>query len=199
MYRKLRLYFITGLVVLLPVVVTGYVFYEVFRRLDGLLGPLLASHLGYRIPGLGAFAALLLILVTGGLASNLVGRKLVELGQRILSRIPMLGRVYRAVEEILTAVLSSRKALFQEVVLLEYPRKGLFAVAFVTSRDGFPCPGEERPTVNVFLPTTPNPTSGVFLIVPREDVRPLPLTVEEGMKLVISGGSTTNLVGRPAT
>ncbi len=199
MYRRLRLYFVTGLVVLLPIVVTGYVFYEVFRRIDGLLGPLLTRHLGYRVPGLGAVAVLLLILVTGGLASNFVGRKLVDLGQKILSRIPMAGRVYRAVEEILTAILSSRKALFQEVVLLEYPRPGLFALAFVTSREGFACPGDERPMVNVFLPTTPNPTSGVFLIVPRADVKALPLTVEEGMKLVISGGSTTGALRKPKT
>jgi uncharacterized membrane protein len=196
-YKRLRLYFVTGLVVLLPIVVTGYVFYEVFRRIDGLLGPLLTRHLGYRIPGLGAVAVLLLILVTGGLASNFVGRKLVGLGQKILSRIPMAGRVYRAVEEILTAILASRKALFQQVVLLEYPRPGLFALAFVTSREGFTWPGEERPMVNVFLPTTPNPTSGVFLIVPEANVRVLPLTVEEGMKLVISGGSTTGALRSP--
>jgi uncharacterized membrane protein len=191
MLRKLRLYFVTGLVILLPVVVTAYVFWEVFRRVDGLLGPLLARHVGYRVPGLGAIAVVVLILLTGGIASNFVGRKVVALGQRLLSRIPMLGRVYRAVEEILSAILASRKALFQEVVLLEYPRPGLYALAFVTSWDGFDCPGEIGPTVNVFLPTTPNPTSGVYLIVPRDSVTRLPLSVEDGMKLVISGGSTT--------
>ncbi len=195
MYRKLRFYFVTGLVVLLPVVVTAYVFWEVFRRVDGFLGPLLALHLGYRIPGLGALAVLLVIVLTGALASNLVGRKLIGVGQDLLSRIPMLGRLYRAVEEILSAILSGRKALFQEVVLLEYPRPGLFALAFVTSWEGFRCPGDPREMVNVFLPTTPNPTSGFFLIVPKEHLVRLPLSVEEGMKLVISGGGAAGKQG----
>jgi len=193
-WRRLRLYFLTGLVVLSPVVVTIYVFWLLFSKVDGILSGVfdrLGVNLwGYPPPGLGFLTVLLIILLTGIFARNYVGSKLIEAGNRILGKIPLMNRIYVAVQQISHALLAGEKASFRQAVLFEYPRKGIYSIGFLTSESwGEVQEKTKKKTVNVFLPTTPNPTSGYLLVIPQKDVVPLDMTIEEALKLIISGGT----------
>ncbi len=144
------------------------------------------------IPGLGLLVVFLGLIVIGALTAGFVGRLVVRTSERILNGMPVVRSVYGAVKQILETVLAQRATAFRQVVLVEYPRRGIWAVGFVSG----PTRGEvarklEQPLVNVFLPTTPNPTSGFLLFVPAEDVRVLDMSIEEGIKLVVSGGIVT--------
>jgi uncharacterized membrane protein len=194
MMRSVRTQLIAGLLVVLPTVVAFYVLYRVGDFLDRILNPLLIplfERVGLpRIPFVGLVLLILLVWMAGGVASNLIGRQLIGVGETLLIRIPLFNRIYIAVKQILEVFLQDRQAVFNRVVLIEFPRKNVFALGFVTLE---PPPREERSEgtdlVHVFLPTAPNPTSGFFLMVPTEDVLPLDMTVEEGLKMVISGGA----------
>ncbi len=187
---RLRNYFATGLLVMLPVVVTGYVLWKVFRWGDSFLGGLIGDLSGYQVPGAGFAATILAIWFVGLLASNFIGRRLIALGEWILARIPFVYKIYTGVQQIAAVLLAEKRQIFQQAVMLEYPRKGIYSIAFITNRTSTRFPVEEaKPMVSIFLPTTPNPTSGFLLILPEEDVIPLSMTVEEAIKLVISGGS----------
>lgn len=190
MLKQLRNIFFTGLLVLTPVVVTAYVFYQLFIRIDGLLGGKIQELTGYIIPGMGIVAVILLILFAGVLARNIAGKKMIQLGEAIVNRIPLINRIYSAVQQLSQAFFSGKRAVFQKAVLIEFPKEGTFSIGFQTSEPK----GEiqrhiQTELVSVFLPTSPNPTSGYLLFVPREKVRPLMMSIEEAVKLVISGGS----------
>jgi uncharacterized membrane protein len=190
MLKELRNIFFTGLLVLTPVVVTAYVFYQLFVKIDGLLGGKLHDMTGYQIPGMGVLAVILLILFVGVLARNFIGRKLIEAGEAIVNRIPLINRMYSAVRQLSQAFFSGERAVFQKAVLIEFPREGSYAIGFQTSETK----GEiqrhtRRELVSIFLPTSPNPTSGYLLFLPREKVQPLRMSIEEAVKLVISGGA----------
>lgn len=182
-WRRLRNLFIAGLVILTPVVVTIYVFIFLFLKVDSLLGPLIFRLVGLRIPGMGFLAVLVLIFFTGLAARNYLGGKLIGFGEKILTKIPLISRIYVALQQISHAFLAQKRAIFKEAVLVEYPRKGIYAIGFVTSQM------EEGRMLSIFLPTTPNPTSGYLLFLPREEAIPLQMTVEDALKLVISGGA----------
>ncbi len=196
--RRLRNYFATGLLVLVPVVVTIYILVRLFVFLDGLLGNLIGGFLGslfgtggeLRVPGLGLVALVLLILLTGMVARNYVGRKVIELGDQIITRVPLVNRIYSTVQQISRAFFAEKREFFKRAVLIEYPRKGVYCIAFFTQDTR----GEiqehvEEDLVGVFVPTTPNPTSGFFLFVPRADVIELEMPIEEALTLVVSGGA----------
>jgi uncharacterized membrane protein len=182
-WRRLRNLFIAGLVILTPVVVTIYVFIFLFLKVDSLLGPLILRLVGLRIPGMGFLAVLVLIFFTGLAARNYLGGKLIGFGEKILTKIPFINRIYVALQQISHAFLAQKRAIFKEAVLVEYPRKGIYAIGFVTSQM------ENGRMLSIFLPTTPNPTSGYLLFLPREEAIPLQMTIEEALKLVISGGA----------
>lgn len=182
-WRRLRNLFIAGLVILTPVVVTIYVFIFLFLKVDSLLGPLILRLVGLRIPGMGFLAVLVLIFFTGLAARNYLGGKLIGFGEKILTKIPFINRIYVALQQISHAFLAQKRAIFKEAVLVEYPRKGIYAIGFVTSQM------EDGRMLSIFLPTTPNPTSGYLLFLPREEAIPLQMTIEEALKLVISGGA----------
>ena len=182
-WRRLRNLFIAGLVILTPVVVTIYVFIFLFLKVDSLLGPLILRLVGLRIPGMGFLAVLVLIFFTGLAARNYLGGKLIGFGEKILTKIPFISRIYVALQQISHAFLAQKRAIFKEAVLVEYPRKGIYAIGFVTSQM------EDGRMLSIFLPTTPNPTSGYLLFLPREEAIPLQMTIEEALKLVISGGA----------
>ena len=190
MFKELRNIFFTGLLVLTPVVVTAYVFYQVFVKIDGLLGGELHQLTGYHVPGMGVVAVLLLILFVGVLARNFIGRKMIQIGEGIVNRIPLINRIYSAVQQLSQAFFSGERAVFQRAVLVEFPKEGSYCIGFQTSE----VKGEiqrqtKRELLSIFLPTSPNPTSGYLLFIPREKVAPLQMTIEEAVKLVISGGS----------
>jgi len=190
MLKQLRNIFFTGLLVLTPVVVTAYVFYQLFIRIDGLLGGKIQELTGYQIPGMGIVAVILLILFAGVLARNFAGKKMIHLGEAIVNRIPLINRIYSAVQQLSQAFFSGKRAVFQKAVLIEFPKEGTYCIGLQTSEPK----GEiqrhiQTELVSVFLPTSPNPTSGYLLFVPQEKVRPLMMSIEEAVKLVISGGS----------
>jgi len=185
----LRRYFITGILVLAPLVITFWVIYNVFYALDTRFARLFAAYEQY-IPGLGFIAGIAFILLIGAIASNYIGRRFITWGEAIVARIPVVSRIYRAAKQVGDAVLGQNRALFQKVVLLEYPRRGMYSLAFMTNEQAAEIQEKTGPSVvAVFLPTTPNPTSGYLLYVPREDAIILDMSVEEAMKLIISAGA----------
>lgn len=196
---NLRRYFFTGLVVVLPTVVTFYLLYVIGERLDNVLGGVFRGEWIRTggVPGLGLLSLVLIILLIGIITSKTVGKRFVDIWEYVLARIPILNRMYVATKQIAEAVFRHESVVFRKVVLIEFPRKGLYALAFRTQE----APDEIQRRTNahlvaVFLPTTPNPTSGYLILVPREEVIELDMNVEQGLKIVISAGSvnTTGLV-----
>jgi uncharacterized membrane protein len=192
---RLRAYFLTGVIVTAPIGITAFLVWQFIAFLDTHVASLIPdrynpeSYLPFSLPGLGLLVMLAFLTMVGFLAAGLAGRTLVHIGERLLSRMPIVRSVYGTLKQIFETVLAQSSRSFREVVLVEYPRRGVGAIAFVTgsSRDETSSSAEEE-LVHVFLPTTPNPTSGFLLFVPRKDLVHLDMTVEEGMKLVISGG-----------
>jgi len=187
--RRLRELFLVGLAVVLPLLVTYLLLRFLFEALDGLLDPIIQGILGQRIPGLGFLATVAIIFLIGTLTTNIVGRKLVAMTEGLLLRIPLVKNVYGASKQLFDAITLPGRGAFRQVVMLEYPRSGLYALGFITATQasGFQdLVGEQ--TVNVFIPTAPNPTSGFFLVVPERSVIPVPISVEEALKMIVSGG-----------
>lgn len=164
-----------------------------FVALEGLLGREIQEHAaGFYVPGLGILTLLLLIFVAGILTRNIVGRKIVQMGDAIVHRVPIVSGVYGTFKRIVEAVSRPNQEKFNKVVLVEFPRKGLYSLGFVTSVSR----GEVQAMIpekvfNIFVPTTPNPTSGYLLMVPEKDMVPLSMSVEDGLKMVITGGLVT--------
>jgi uncharacterized membrane protein len=188
--KTIRRYFFTGLLVLAPTVVTGWLVYKIFITIDNIIEPFQRKFPLIDLPGIGFVIVLLLILITGFLASNLIGRRVIAVGERMLRRLPIVRRIYSASKEMSEVFLADKKTAFQRVVLIRYPHHDSFAIAFVTNenvRHVSDLVGQEL--INVFIPTTPNPTSGFMLMLPIRETFPLPINVEEAMKMVISGGA----------
>lgn len=195
--RRFRTYFITGLLVLLPMIVSvalltaifGYVTDWLIKAIPGRYKPL--DHLLLiRLAALAAFVALTAFI--GMLARNVLGRRLIRIGEEVFVRTPLLSKVYMAVRQISESILSHKNTNLRQVVLVEYPRHGVYSIGFITSEGELPLqsPGK-GPMVSIFIPTSPNPTSGMLIFVPRADVIPLAVSVGDGMKLVVSAGSVT--------
>ena len=191
---RIRRYFVAGLLVWLPIVATGVVLSFSIQLIDRsllLLPPSLRPEnlIGFKIPGLGVILTILLVLITGLVVANFFGRKLVDAWESVLSRIPLVRTVYGAVKQITASLFSDASQSFREMALVEYPRKGIWVLAFVTGDT--PKKFQEvagHDLVNIYVPTTPNPTSGVYIMVPREDVKRLDVPVEVGLKMVLSAG-----------
>jgi len=192
--RRIRRFLLTGLVILVPVTLTVYVLLAIFHFMDGIFAPLIDRFIGIwvpkaHIPGLGLLLTLLVILLLGWLSTNVFGRRVIQMFERLIARIPVAKSIYAATKSVLEAVSLDQTEAFKRVVLIEYPKKDLFAIAFVTNRARWPqVDPRTEDLLLVFLPTTPNPTSGFLLLVPRQEAIDLPITVEEGVRLVISGG-----------
>ena len=189
---RLRNYFLTGVLVTTPIVITSYVAWIVVRfvdnRADRLLPPEYnpGTYLPISIPGLGLVVFIILLTLIGMLTTGYVGRLFTRAMDGVVARVPVLRSIYGATKQILETLMSG-KSSFREVVLIEFPRLGQWSVAFVTGSVTSDIPGGEE-LVNVFIPTTPNPTNGFLIFVPRRDLVPLDISVEAGVKLVISGG-----------
>jgi uncharacterized membrane protein len=191
---QIRGYFLAGLLVIVPLGVTVFVITAILRLIDRLLiiiPPKFHPHtyLPFKIPGLGLVLAIVLIMITGILVKNYIGRRVVHFGEYILSGIPLVRPVYAAVKQVIQAMFGDTPYAFKRAILVEYPRKGVWALAFVTGKTyGEIEEKTEKKTINVFLPTTPNPTSGFYLVIPEEDTISLDISVEDAFKLLISGG-----------
>lgn len=194
-HLKLRTYFFTGLVVAAPIAITIYLTVAFVSFVDAQVARLLPealqpwAQLPFTIPGLGVLLVVIALVMLGAFTANVAGRWLIGLGERLVGRMPVVRNIYNALKQIFETVLAQSDQSFKQVALIEYPRPGVWALAFVTG----PTRGEIQARSNeellsVFLPTTPNPTSGFLLFIPRRDVVILDMTVEEGAKLIISGG-----------
>ena len=204
MLRRLRTYFLTGIVATAPIGLTLYLSWVLVKFVDRLVTPSIPAqynpntYVPFDIPGLGVIVAIILLTFIGFITANFLGRQIVALGESVVDRMPVIRSVYGALKQIFETVLAQSSRSFREVVLIEYPRRGIWAVGFVTSETlGEIQNVKEDELVNVFLPTTPNPTSGFLLFVPRQDLITLHMTVEEGIKMVISGGIVTPPDPRP--
>ena len=190
----IRGYFLAGLLVVVPLGVTFFVITAILKLIDRLLviiPPkfLPDTYLPFKIPGFGLVLAIVLIMVTGILVKNYIGRRVVDFGEYLLSRIPLVRPVYVAVKQVIQAMFGDTPYAFKRAILVEYPRRGVWAIAFVTGKTYEEIVEKtNKKMINVFLPTTPNPTSGFYLVIPEEDTIPLDISVEDAFKLLISGG-----------
>jgi uncharacterized membrane protein len=192
--KRLRRYIVAGILVWLPIGVTVFL----LRILVGLLDQSLLlipeqyrpeELIGFTIPGLGLVLTLLILLITGVLAANIVGRSMVGLWESMLERIPVVRSVYSAAKNFAEIVFSDSSQSFKKVLLIEYPRKGLYSLAFQTSSQlGEVQERTGEKVICAFVPTTPNPTSGLIIVVPRKDVIELDMEVDEALKMIISLG-----------
>ena len=207
-FKAIRFYLVTGLMVWVPLIVTVWLTYWLFKNIglgiEKVIQNIYAwlNGVGERveflsflqefeyIKGFGFLITVAFLLTTGILARNLIGQRVIRASEKILSRVPIINRIYRAVRQIRDVFVNREGAVFQKVCIIEYPRKGLYAVAFVTSQDK----GIVQETIGehlhaVFLPTTPNPTSGFLLYLPEEEITYMDISVEEAMKLIVSAGA----------
>lgn len=194
-FGRLRSWFFTGLLVTAPVLLTVYITWAAIKLIDGQVAGLVPGFSELRfanVPGVGLVIGVVLITVIGALAAGFLGRWIIRLGESILNRMPVVRSIYGASKQILETVISTQSDAFREVVLVEYPRKGLWVIGFVTGgTKGEVARRIDIDMVNVFVPTTPNPTSGFLLFCPRKDVIFMEMSVEEAVKLVVSGGIVT--------
>ncbi len=197
MLIHLRRYLIAGLLVWVPLIVTGLIIKFLVDMLDFtilLLPPSWRPEaiLGFSVPGTGVVVAIVIVFVTGLVAANIVGRKLFDIGDAIVDRIPLVSSIYSAVKQVMRTLLDDGGQSFKRVLLVEYPRKGLWTLGFQTGVGvGEVQQRTEQDVVTVFIPTTPNPTSGFVIMVPREDAVELDMSVEDGLKFVMSLGVVT--------
>lgn len=191
MFARLRTHFLTGLLVLSPVVVTGYIIWRLFTWVDHMLGTTLRG--GYirpgGVPGLGFLTVILIIIVTGALAENILGRRLGKLVDTLLLRIPLLRGLYSTVKDIGTAVLGDRRMAFNQVVLVPFPIPGVYSIGLVTTdAPASLSDAAGKPLRGIFLPTPPNPTTGPLLYYPDDQVIPTTMRVDQAIKIVVSAG-----------
>lgn len=191
--------FFTGVVVAIPIVVTLLVVSWVVQRIDNNVFKFVPAplnpetYLGFAIPGLGLIISVILLFMLGVIASNFIGRYLIKSGESLLDRVPVVSPVYNALKQIVQTVAAQKDRAFRDVCLLEYPKEGVWALGFVTADlGGEPKAELGEDMVCVFVPTTPNPTSGFLLFLHKEKIKILNMTPEEGAKMIISGGMVSN-------
>ena len=193
--KRLRNYFLAGVLVTAPISITFWLALKMVSLVDNQITPLIPlkwnpeSYLPFALPGLGIIVAVLVLTIIGAITAGYLGRIIIKTSGRLLSRVPVVRSVYSWTRQVFETVLSQRSNAFREVVLVEYPRRGSWAVGFITGQTEGEIQDLTSETVfNVFVPATPNPTTGFLLFIPERDIRRLDFTVEEGIKLVISGG-----------
>lgn len=199
MWIRFRNMFIAGLAVIFPIAITLFIVRLVvvfvnnwiLNPLMKFLSPYLNTPYHIYAAKIGVFICVMFFVYLIGLAANIIViRKFFGLGEKIFLKIPMFGRIYQAIKQISSAFIGEGKTIFKKVVLIEYPRKGVYSIGFLTGETKGETQFMTKEVVyNIFLPTTPNPTSGLFLLVPRNEVKFLDMTVEEGMKMIVSGGA----------
>lgn len=196
LFARFRGWFLTGLLVTAPIMLTVYITWLFIDIIDGWVTDLMPAiwreAVYTNIPGVGLIIGVIAITIIGAIAAGFFGRWLLKIGENLLNRMPIVGTIYGASKQILETVLASQSDAFRDVVLVQYPRKDLWVIGFVTGGTkgevGTAIPEE---TVNVFVPTTPNPTSGFLLFCPKDELQYLDMSVEEAVKLVVSGGIVT--------
>jgi uncharacterized membrane protein len=190
----LKRYLITGLLIWIPLVITIWVLHFLVSTMDQsllLLPPQWQPEalIGRSIPGIGAILTVLIVLVTGILASNILGQRLVALWEAILRRIPVVNSIYLGVKQVSDTLFRPGGDAFRKAVLVEWPREGMWTIAFLTGVPGGDAANHLRGNyVSIYVPTTPNPTGGYFIMLPREDIIELEMTVDVALKYIVSMG-----------
>lgn len=187
--KKIRQSFLRGLAILIPALITIWVLQFLFSAIDGIASPLY-RYIGLDIPALGFITAIVIIFLVGYFSRNLVVTFSIRIIERIFLNIPLAKSVYSGARELINAFSPEQKGrTFQEVCMIEYPRKGTYSIGFVTNEMSFrDSETQTRSLTNVYIPLPPNPTTGMLTLVPTEDVIPLNISVEQGMKLILSAG-----------
>ena len=182
---SLKKHFVSGVLVVVPIILTYIVAKFLFETIDDILQPIFVRIFGYSIPGLGLITTLLIIILAGIFTRNIIGHKLYRIGDYFLERMPIIRPIYSAAKQLLEAIAKPSIKSFKEVVLIEYPRKGAYALGFLSNRIEIETKGKY---VSVFVPSTPTPISGMVILVPFEEVYQVDMTVEEAVKFLVSGG-----------
>ncbi len=186
---RLRGYFLAGLLFSLPLIITFYVVLWIIQTIDGWIQHMIPPEYLAPVPGLGMFIAGIVFVLIGMMAKGFLGLLILRWSERLLSKMPIVRTIYGTTKQISEAVLQNHSQSFREVGMIEYPRSGLWALCFITGDTvGEISKKTSQAMVNVFVPTTPNPTSGFLLFVPRNQIIPMSMTVEEGIKMVVSAG-----------
>ena len=197
-WGRVRTYLFAGILVTAPITITVYLTWVFLQFVDNKVTPLIPepynpnTYLPFSLPGLGLLISIIFFIIVGWFARNFFGRLLIRISEYIVDRMPVIRTLYSAIKQIFETVMASKSQAFREVVMLEYPRKGVYSIGFVTGRSrGEVQEATKKETINVFVPTTPNPTSGYLLFVPKTELIYLNMSVEEGVKLVVSAGIIT--------
>ena len=195
--RRIRNIFITGLLITLPIALTYFILQFLFKNLDAL-SPVFTKILidmgapipeGYRIPALGLVITLLIVLAVGWFTTNFFGKQMINLGESLVEKIPFVRKIYKGSKQVVQSIAHADTTAFRKVVLLEFPRRGMLAIGFVTgSARGEVQEYTREDVLNVFVPTMPNPTSGFLVFAPPEDLTEIDMSIEDGIKYVVSGG-----------
>lgn len=201
---RMKKYFITGLLIWVPLAITAWVLALIVRTMDQtlLLLPeaIRPEHLlGVYIPGIGVIATLLVVFLTGLVTANIIGQRLLRFWEGVLSRIPVVKSVYYSVKQVSDTLFSTSGEAFRKALLVQYPREGVWTIAFQTGQPGGDVVNYlDGEFVSIYVPTTPNPTSGFFLMLPRKDVIELDMSVDEALKYIISMGVVAPAMRNPA-
>lgn len=186
--RKLRSYFITGFLVSIPLGVTIFILVWIFNTVDNLLEPLTIHIWGHYVPGIGFGVTVVLIFLVGIIASNLLGKRLIRFGESIIGRVPIFRAIYSAIKHIVDSFSAPDKTSFLQVVLVEFPRKGMRTIGFVTNEL---TDESGKKTLNVLIPNSPNPMSGFLEIVKEEEVVRTKVSVDQALQMIVSAGRMT--------
>ena len=196
----IRNYLLTGVLVIVPVAVTIYIIYFIFQFADSFLGSAIGEAIGYSIPGMGIFLTALFCLLIGVIAQNYFGKRLIAWIDTSLSQIPIVKSVYSGIKQVADVFIQNKKSNFKRVVMLEYPKENSWVIGFVTSDFLVKIDGdvpEKENMVTIFVPTTPNPTSGFLLILPKSKIVDMNIDIEDAMKIIISAGLVQPTVNNP--
>ncbi|MDD5291838.1 MAG: DUF502 domain-containing protein [Candidatus Omnitrophica bacterium] len=191
--KRVRKYIITGSLIVLPIVISVFLFLWLFKFLDGILGRYINNYLmnnyGYAIPGLGIILAFVLIFFVGFSVTHLVNKKVLLFFENWFIRFPVIKQIYPAVKQIVHFLFTDPKANFRKTVLVEFPRKGIYSIGFVTNNSCAHFNEKAgREMVNIFLPIAPSPLSGYLIFVPKDEIIAVDISVEDALKMIISGG-----------
>lgn len=203
---RLRAYFLAGVLVTAPFALTAYLLWAVVDFVDSRVMPLIPdrynpnAYLPVGIPGIGLIVAFVLLTAIGALTAGLAGRLLIGFSETVLARMPVVRSVYGAIKQVVSTIVSQQSNSFREVVLVQWPRQGMWTIAFVTgtATDEIRALSPSRDMIGVYVPTTPNPTSGYLMWVERREIVPMAISVEDGIKLVVSCGIVTPDGAAPA-
>jgi uncharacterized membrane protein len=201
---SLKRYFLTGLLVIIPIWGTFLILKALFIAVDGILGDVLVRLVpSHYVPGLGILALIILVFAAGLFATNFMGRRIVKWWEQLLNRVPLVRGIYSTLKSMIDVLSISEHASYNRVVMIQFPKNGHYCIAFVTGvTKGEMQDLSQEPLIHVYVPTSPNPTSGYFLLVPEHEVTSVDISVEEAMKLIVSGGlcsPSTSLASSVAT